>query len=51
MGFHVISMRDDWKTIYGENVIRTDDIHWYEDYADDKISEKTSGMADYANAA
>ena len=51
MGFHVISMRDDWKTIYGENVVRTGEIHWYEDYADDKISEKTGGMADFANAA
>ena len=51
MGFHVISMRDDWKTIYGENVVRTVEIHWYEDYADDKISEKTSGLADFANAA
>ena len=51
MGFHVISMRDDWKTIYGDNVVRTGEIHWYEDYADDKISEKTSGMADFANAA
>ena len=40
MGFHVISMHDDWKTIYGENVVRTGEIHWYEDYADDKISEK-----------
>jgi hypothetical protein len=51
MGFHVISMHDDWKTIYGENVVRTDEIHWYEDYADDKISEKASGIADFANAA
>ena len=40
MGFHVISMRDDWKTIYGENVVRTGEFHWLEDYSDDKISEK-----------
>ena len=51
MGFHVISMHDDWKTIYGENVLRTGEIHWYEDYADDKISEKMSGMADFLSAA
>ena len=51
MGFHVISMRDDWKTIYGENVVRTGEIHWHEDYADDKISEKISGMTDYSGAA
>ena len=51
MGFHVISMRDDWKTIYGENVVRTGEFHWLEDYSDDKISEKTSGMADDTNTA
>ena len=51
MGFHVISMRDDWKTIYGENVVRTGEFHWQEDYSDDKISEKTGGLADHADAA
>ena len=51
MGFHVISMCDDWKTIYGENVVRTGEFHWLEDYSDDKISEKTSGMADDTDAA
>ena len=35
MGYHVISMRDDWKTIYGEDVRKTDEFHWLEDYADD----------------
>ncbi len=34
MGFNVISMRDDWKTIYGENVKKTGVFHWLEDYAD-----------------
>ena len=33
-------MHDDWKTIYGKNVIRTGEIHWAEEYADDKISAK-----------
>ena len=33
-------MRDDWKTIYGENVVRTGEIHWNEAYSDDRISEK-----------
>ncbi len=37
MGYHVISMRDDWKTIYGEDVIKTGEFHWLEDYADDRI--------------
>ena len=33
-------MHDDWKTIYGKNVVRTGEIHWAEEYADDKISAK-----------
>ena len=35
MGYHVISMRDDWKTIYGEDVVKTGEFHWMEDYTDD----------------
>ena len=37
MGYHVISMRDDWNTIYGEDVIKTGEFHWLSDYADDRI--------------
>ena len=51
MGFHVISMHDDRKTIYGDCVVRTGEFHRQEDYADDKVSEKTSGMADYLGTA
>ena len=39
MGYNVISMRDDWKTIYGENVVKTGTFHWAENYADDKVNE------------
>ena len=40
MGYNVISMRDDWKTIYGEDVHKTGSFHWLEDYADaDPIEE------------
>ena len=35
MGYNVISMRDDWKTIYGEDVTKTGEFHWLKDYADD----------------
>ncbi len=35
MGYQVISMRDDWKTIYGEEVKKTGEFHWLENYADD----------------
>ena len=45
MGYHVISMRDDWKTIYGEEVVRTGTFHWLEDYADDMAVE--GGQNDY----
>ena len=34
MEYHVISMRDDWKTIYGENVRKTGSFRWLENYAD-----------------
>ena len=37
MGYQVISMRDDWKTIYGEDVKKTGEFHWLQDFADDKI--------------
>ena len=36
MGYNVISMRDDWKTIYGEDVQKTGEFHWLDDYAEDK---------------
>ncbi len=34
MSFNVISMRDDWKTIYGDNVKKTGEFHWLDNYAD-----------------
>ena len=37
MGFTVISMANDWKTIYGEDVKKTGEFHWLSDYADDRI--------------
>ena len=45
MGYNVISMRDDWKTIYGEDVKKTGEFHWLADYADDRVP------ADAAEAA
>jgi len=50
MGYHVISMRDDWKTIYGEDVTKTGVFRWLEEYADDgtpaTAEEQSSGAAD-----
>ena len=40
MGYHAISMRDDWRTIYGENVKKTGEFHWLTDYADDRIPSR-----------
>ena len=40
MGYNVISMRDDWKTIYGEDVVKTGEFRWLTEYADtDPIEE------------
>ena len=34
-GFNVISMANDWRTIYGEDVVKTGEFHWLEDLAED----------------
>ena len=34
MGYNVISMRDDWKTIYGKDVRKTGSFRWLKTYAD-----------------
>ena len=36
-GYQVISMRDDWKTIYGEDVVKTGEFHWLEELAEDRV--------------
>ncbi len=42
-GYHVISMADDWKTIYGENVVKTGTFHWLEELAEDRTpAEETA---------
>ena len=33
-GYHVISMRDDFRTIYGDDVIRTGTFRWLDEFAD-----------------
>ena len=43
MGYNAISMRDDWKTIYGEDVVKTGEFRWLSDYADpDPVEENTT---------
>ena len=46
MGYHVISMRDDWKTIYGENVVKTGSFRWLETYADRDAAADAGDIAD-----
>jgi len=36
-GYQVISMRDDFLTIYGEEVTKTGTFHWLEDLAEDRL--------------
>ena len=36
-GYQVISMANDWKTIYGENVVKTGVFHWLEELAENRI--------------
>ncbi len=35
-GFNVISMKNDFKTIYGEDVVKTGSFRWMEELADDR---------------
>ncbi len=46
MGFNVISMADDWKTIYGEDVVRTGSFHWLEDLAEDIVPAEDATEAE-----
>ena len=34
-GYHVISMKNDFRTIYGEDVVKTGIFHWPEEFADE----------------
>ena len=36
-GYNVISMRDDFRTIYGDEVKKTGTFHWLEDLAEERI--------------
>ena len=36
-GYNVISMRDDWKTIYGEDVHKTGEFHWMDELVEDRV--------------
>ena len=40
-GYNVISMANDWKTIYGEEVHKTGEFHWLEDLAENRVPVET----------
>ena len=42
-GFHVISMRDDFRPIYGENVVTTGSFHWAEELAEERVPAEELG--------
>ncbi len=54
-GFNVISMKNDFRTIYGDSVEKTGSFHWAEELAEDRIPvekspEWVSALAEKENA-
>ena len=39
-GYHVISMKDDFRTIYGDEVVKTGEFHWLEDLAEERVAKE-----------
>ena len=53
-GFHVISMANDWNTIYGEDVVKTGTFRWMEELSEDRVpveAEEETGAAKEPAAA
>ena len=50
-GYHVISMKDDFRTIYGEDVVKTGTFHWLEEFADPEASVETAEKQSSEEAA
>ena len=45
-GYTVISMANDWKTIYGEEVVKTGVFHWMEELSEDRVPVSTAKEAE-----
>ncbi len=41
-GFHVISMKNDFRTIYGDEVVKTGSFHWTEELAENRVALENS---------
>ena len=50
-GYNVISMRDDFRTIYGDDVKKTGTFHWLEDLAEDRTPAAAETAAEETAAA
>ena len=50
-GFNVISMRDDFRTIYGDEVVKTGSFTWMDDYAGTGIHEAPATPIDHVGGA
>ncbi len=51
-GYHVISMRDDFKTIYGENVKKTGTFRWLDELAENRVpAQEPDDASDDGQAA
>ena len=50
-GFVVISMANDWKTIYGDDVKKTGEFHWLEELAEDRVPVDAAPETAEAEAA
>jgi hypothetical protein len=49
-GFNVISMRDDFRTIYGDDVVKTGSFNWLEMLAEDRVPSDADTAAETAPA-
>ncbi|MCR5296569.1 MAG: haloacid dehalogenase-like hydrolase [Clostridiales bacterium] len=45
-GYYVISMKDDFRTIYGDDVVKTGSFHWLEEFADKEPEAKEEQPAE-----
>ena len=41
-GFHVISMKDDFRTIYGDEVVKTGSFRWADELAEERVAVENS---------
>ena len=49
-GYHVISMRDDFRTIYGDEVKKTGTFHWLEDLAEERVPAEDPAAEEAADS-